>query len=189
MINKLKILLILFFVSALCLNAQTGEEQFDKMMDYIKPNKNHEVLHEFAGKWKQNILRISEGGEIPGSGTTENSIIFGGRFLEIKFTQSYDNFIVSGIIYLGYDNLSKKFFLFGIDELGTSSLRAEGDYDKKTKTLELRGTLADPVILKNRELIIRMTKDRENKFTFEEFVLENGKERKVLLQQNILIGE
>ncbi len=181
--------LLLLLILPLSTYSQDENEMFEKMMKYINPAKEHEALHLFAGKWKQNLIRISGKDEIPGVGKSENNIIFGGRFLEMRFNQNYDNYTVNGIIYLGFNNMNKEYFLFGIDELGTASLNAKGSFDAKTNSLNLKGILSDPVTLKNIDVEINITKDRENKFTFEEFTVVNGKKTKVLLIQNLLLEE
>lgn len=187
--NIFRLSLLLMLLVPLSSYSQDENEKFEKMMKYINPAKEHEVLHFFAGKWRQNLIRISGKDEIPGVGKTENNIIFGGRYLEMRFSQNYDNYSINGIIYLGFNNMNKEYFLFAIDELGTASLNAKGSFDPKSNSLNLKGILSDPVTLKNIDVEIKITKDRDNKFTFEEYTLIDGKKTKVLLIQNILLEE
>lgn len=188
---KMKIfigLLFGLFAVAYCYS-QSQDEQYEQMMKAMSPGKEHQVFGEFVGKWKQNILRYSEGGEIPGSGKCENNIIFGGRYLQIDFLQSYDNYTMKGIIYIGYDNILKSYTLFALDELSTSSFFAKGEYNKKENKLVFKGEIADQIKLSYSTASIVFTKDRENKFTIEQFIERNGKTEKIMTIQNILISE
>ncbi len=69
-------------------------------------------------------------GTFIGRGISENELIFGGRYLLIKFKGVYEGMEFEGIGYNGYDNFKKKYFNIWLDNMGTGYYLTEGTCEK-----------------------------------------------------------
>jgi len=122
-------------------HAQMSQEDMEKAAKLAQPGPGHEVLKLFVGKWKSAITaHFDPTMPMKGKGQTTNTMILGGRFLQMEGDGTMMGMKVANVQILGYDNRNGKYFIFSIDEMGTYAVTAEGDYDEATKTLTLRGT-------------------------------------------------
>ncbi len=130
-------------IAALLLSGSAAVAQTDlnETLAMSKPGAAHEILKMMAGTWKQKVTSFMDpsGNPVSGSGTATNQMILGDRFLQINSTSTLAGTTVSSLTILGYDNRVGKYFTFGIDEMGTYAVTAEGAYDAATKTIMLRG--------------------------------------------------
>ncbi len=167
--NIIIVILTLLFCSNLFAQNQKDQELMEKLMLSAQPNENHEFLAGFVGDWKQNFIRSDRKDESSGIGRSHIELIFGGRFLEIKSEQTIEDQRILSIMYIGYSVADKKYFIFGIDALGTGYMVAQGDYDKKQKEFVLTGSQMDPMTSNPIPLTIKIRLERENKFVYEVF--------------------
>jgi hypothetical protein len=180
--KKLFALLIaaMFVISSHNLFAQEEESGMDPNMmkawqEYITPGANHELLAKMVGEWKTEISSWMAP-DAPPSITEGKSVyesILGGRYIQSVETSTFMGMPFEGRAISGYDNASKKFFTYWIDNMGTGVLAAEGSYDEASKTLTYIGSgMSFNGEYKTRELIKWMSDD-EIMFTM--YMEEGGK--------------
>ncbi|MBK7865972.1 MAG: DUF1579 domain-containing protein [Ignavibacteriales bacterium] len=137
------ILLLICFIS-IPLMAQ--DESSKTSTAYMNPGEMHQWLAKSEGDWNF----VQETWMMPGtpamvdSGISKNSMILGGRYLQMIHEGAAFGQVFQGVNLIGYDNTLKKFFSFWIDNLGTGYTIATGDYDKATNTVILFGNMIDP---------------------------------------------
>ena len=153
----------------------------EQYMKLTNPGPQHEILFPLEGSWKVTwVQNPPKGEEILGLGTAEVKLILQGRYLEIDELRTMMSAHIEARRFIGYDNRKQKYFTIMIDELGTYSTYAEGDYDSVKKQINLFGVDDDPLLDKKTPIRIQITFERENKFTFIMFVNEKGKEFKTM---------
>jgi len=147
-------LALLLLVLTLCpalLNAQTEQPDQQKMaQEYMKmmsPNENHAYFKDIAGKWDvKTVAWMAMGQESTVTkGTCDASLMFGGRFLMMKFSSTMMGQPFEGIEILGYDNLKKKYVTFWIDNQSTNFYLTEGTRDSLTKVETETGDWGTPM--------------------------------------------
>jgi hypothetical protein len=129
---------------------------FNKMLDYSRPGKFHQILGDLVGIWawkgrhySGNPNPDSNKVEIEFSGTAVRKPFANGRFFIVEATSGKDQKLQSPIqngkmvevnakeiTTEGYDNVKKKFLhtLIG-NHIGSDISYSEGDYDSTTKTI------------------------------------------------------
>ncbi len=184
-----KYITIFLFVATnlLSQNLQYPEEQ--KFLELTVPGKEHEILSKFQGKWKQNILLKHTSEELPGTGTIENKLIFGGRFLEMDALYNFSGYPMEGKIIIGYNKHTSKYFLFGIDGYDTKPIYVNGVFNNKTEELIFTGSELDMKTKKNIDFKIVLKIERENKFTYKVYNVFGEKDRLIIEKHCIKIEE
>ena len=123
----LSALLVLCTVSAGAAAAATDQAQADqqKMMEeYMKLlalGPNHDYFKDFVGKWDVKTTAWMTPGAEPAvsRNVSEATLILGGRFLMTKFSGNIFGQAFEGLQIDGYDNLTKKYVTFWIDNSST----------------------------------------------------------------------
>jgi hypothetical protein len=122
------------------------DEMMKTMMALATPGKPHLVLAEMVGTW-ENVARMdmpgAPAGE-PSKGKTVSKMILGGRFLQSEMETSMMGMPMHGVGLMGYDNYEKKYFLFWVDDMGTTYSFAEGVASRDGKTITLYGKMNEP---------------------------------------------
>lgn len=112
----------------------SAEDQalMEAMMKAGAVTDNHKVLEKFAGDWNTKATFWMKPGAEPmvSTGKSLNKLIFGGRFLEQRFTGDMMGMAFEGIGYTGYDNLKEKFIGAWMDNMGTGIMSSIGSGDK-----------------------------------------------------------
>ena len=132
---------VLTLVFAVC--AVTADDKkmemgamMEKMMKHGAPGEAHKLFDRFVGNWtftgKMWMDPSSE--PMPVSGTAENKLVFGGRFLKMH-CMSEDKTSWEGSGVWGYDNQKKKFVFSWVDTMSSGIMTGEGTYDKAKNTL------------------------------------------------------
>ncbi len=136
----------------------------EQMKKYGSPGENHKVLEPFAGKWTHTVRSWMKPGDPPQEslGTSENTWIFGGRFLKQEAHGNWNNQPFQGLGYTGYDNLRGDYQSVWMDNMMTGMMRAAGAYDAGSKTITQSGTFSCP-----------MTGEKEKWFRSEWKVIDN----------------
>ncbi len=94
---------------------QEGKKDIQAMMEvYNKlgtPGAPHKVLARMAGSWNTKTKSWTEPNKPPveSSGTCEQKMLLGGRFLQQEFTGDMMGSMFTGIGVTGYDNHTKKY--------------------------------------------------------------------------------
>jgi len=179
--NRLTIALLscALLCSARCAIAQTDAEM-KAMMAYSTPGEIHQMMAKSAGTWKTDITMWMQPGAPPvtSTGETTNEMILGGRYLQSKNKGTFMGAPFEGIGMMGYDNAKKMFVNSWVDNMGTGMMYLTGTWDPTTKSINLTGSMVDPMAggdVKVRE-VYKMVDD--NTQTMEMYSIANGKEFK-----------
>jgi hypothetical protein len=140
----------------------------EQMAQLSRPGKAHEGFKSWVGKWKQ----VTRGWYAPGEpsvteGTSENTLIMGGRFVQQEFRGSMMGQPFEGLGLTGYDNLSGKYTMVWIDNSATTIVSAaNGVMDEAAKTLTFTSKVpgADGGLADCR-MVTKFVSDREHVFT------------------------
>jgi hypothetical protein len=130
-----------------------GGEKMDtqEMMEVYKklgtPGPKHKLLAGMEGSWNAKIKSWMEPGKPPmeSSGTSENNMILGGRFLQQDFSAEMMGSPFSGLGISGYDNNIKKFVSTWIDSMGTGIFFFEGAIGADPKAIIEESQYNDPI--------------------------------------------
>jgi Protein of unknown function (DUF1579) len=164
------------------------QEQMDMqaMMEiYMKlgtPGPQHKVLAGMTGSWSTKTSSCMEPGKpaMESTGTSEQKMILGGRFLQQEFTGEMMGSPFHGIGITGYDNHKKKYVSTWMDSMGTGILYFEGTAGADGKTITQEGRFDDPIKgPMNWRSMTRLVDD--NTHVFEMFGTDkSGKEEKMM---------
>jgi hypothetical protein len=77
------------------------------------------------------------------SGTSENKMTLGGRFLEQHYEGKFMDQPFTGMGYTGYDLYKKRYVGNWMDSMGTSIMSSTGTADASGKTMTFTGTMDD----------------------------------------------
>jgi hypothetical protein len=178
--NLLVLFLFFSFSSLTFLNAQDEDMGMDPEMmkawqEYMTPGAMHDLLAKSVGEWKTEISSWMDP-NMPPTVTEGKSVceaILGGRFFHSKETANFMGMPFEGSAITGYDNATKKFFSYWVDNMSTGGMVLEGSYDEATKTFTYAGSgMSFTGEYKVRE-IIQHINDDETMFTM--YMEESGK--------------
>jgi len=130
---------------------QEGKIDMQAMTDVYKklgtPGAPHKVLASIAGSWSTKIKTWMEPNKPPteSTGTCEQKMLLGGRFLQQEFTGDMMGSPFTGIGVTGYDNHTKKYVSTWIDSMGTAILFFEGNASADGKTITQESRYDDPL--------------------------------------------
>ncbi|AZA47879.1 DUF1579 domain-containing protein [Chryseobacterium carnipullorum] len=115
-------------------------------MEYATPGDLHKMLAKYDGNWAGTSTMWMEAGGKPVTNPSEctNKMIFGGRYQQSNYKGNFMGMPFEGMSLMGYDNARKKFVSTWIDNMGTGIMHAEGEWNAAKKSLEFKGTMADP---------------------------------------------
>jgi len=178
----MKYLLVLFlflFSSLNLLKAQDENAMNEEMMkawqEYMTPGAMHDLLAKSVGEWKTEIKSWMDP-NMPPTVTEGKSVcesILGGRYFKSTETSNFMGMPFEGLSLSGYDNATKKFFSYWVDNMSTGGMMLEGSYDEATKTFIYAGSgMSFTGEYKVRE-IIQLINDDETMFTM--YMEESGK--------------
>ncbi|HEY5610903.1 MAG TPA: DUF1579 domain-containing protein [Thermoanaerobaculia bacterium] len=113
-----------------------SEEDMAYMQAMMKAGEvtdNHKGLAKFAGEWETKATFWMKPGAEPmvSTGKSVNKLIFGGRFVEQRFSGDMMGQPFEGIGYTGYDNIKEKFVGTWMDSMGTGVMSSLGSADKE----------------------------------------------------------
>jgi hypothetical protein len=178
--NLLVLFLFLSFSTLSLLNAQDENMGMDPEMmkawqEYMTPGAMHDLLAKSVGGWKTEIKSWMDP-NMPPTVTEGKSVcesMLGGRYFHSKETANFMGMPFEGSAISGYDNATKKFFSYWVDNMSTGAMVLEGSYDEATKTFTYAGSgTSFTGEYKVRE-IIQHINDDESMFTM--YMEESGK--------------
>jgi hypothetical protein len=116
------------------------------MRERAKPGAPHALLASLAGTWTTSTRAWMEPGATPmvGTGTCEQRMILGGRFLQQEYSGEMMGVAFTGINILGYDNTSGKFVSIWIDTMNTGIFYFEGSGEADGETITQQSSYDDP---------------------------------------------
>lgn len=149
------------------------------------PGAQHaQLAQHFVGNWDAEQTMWMDPAAEPtkqsSKATTES--LFGGRTLRMDYQGDFMGQPFQGISYIGYDNVTGKYYSTWTDSMATGFMLAYGDYDAATKTYVFRAEMADPmkagsmVPIRN---VIRIVDADHHAFEMHE--THDGKERKSMV--------
>jgi hypothetical protein len=163
---------------------QEGRMDMEEMMEKYRklgtPGEPHRVLASMTGSWNARVKSWSEPDKPPmeSSGTCEQKMVLGGRFLQQEFTGDMMGTTFTGIGFTGFDNHGGKYVSTWIDSMSTSILLFEGTADADGKIITQENHHNDPVRgPMTWRSVTRIIDD--NSWVFEMYsIYEKGKEEK-----------
>ncbi len=149
---------------------------------YMTPGEPHKMMAASNGKWTEDITMYMSPDAPPQKMTSscENTMILNGLYQKSVHKGMYNKMPFEGISTMGYNNASKKYQSTWIDNIGTGIMNMEGTYDEATKTINMKGTMTDPMT--GQDMAVRETYkiiDDKNHY-MEMFEMRGGKEMKTM---------
>ncbi|GAB3346740.1 DUF1579 domain-containing protein [Lysobacter tyrosinilyticus] len=146
------------------------------------PNEKHQqLIAGFEGTWNTKMTSWMDPSAKPQTetGKSVNTPVLGGRQLRMDYTGQAMGQPFEGVGYIGYDNVTGKYFSTWSDNMSTGLFVAHGDYDPASKTYAYQAQMADPMqngaLVPIREVVRVVDADHVN---FEMYETRDGKERK-----------
>ena len=126
---------------------QMDPAMMEKMKALSAPSEAHKVLEAFAGKWTYTgkFWMTPDAPAQEMTGSAENEMMFGGRFLKQESTGPWMGETFHGLGYTGYDNIRREYASVWLDDMGTGLMTVSGSYDAATKTLTQIGANSCPL--------------------------------------------
>ena len=143
----LPVCILLFVASGSQAVAQMDEKAQKAWMDYMTPGDVHKMLAKSNGAWKGEVTMWMAPGQPPSTmtATCTNTMLLGGRYLQSTNKGEMMGMPFEGIGVLGYDNATKMFTYTWIDNMGTGTMTLKGSWDNSTKSINLSGSMFDPM--------------------------------------------
>jgi hypothetical protein len=131
--------------------AQEARIDMEKAMEVYQrvgtPGEQHKQLARLAGSWTTKTKAWMEPDKPPmeGTGTCEQTMILGGRYLEQKYTGEMMGNPFEGINLIGYDNYTGKYVSTWIDSMSTGIYYFVGTGGADGKPITQECDYDDPV--------------------------------------------
>jgi Protein of unknown function (DUF1579) len=143
--------------------------QMDAWMKAATPSDAHKKLQDMVGTWDAKVTMWPAPGQPPqvSTGTSRNTSILGGRWIQQEFTGSSMGMPFTGIGYTGYDNIKKQYVGTWMDSMTTSMMVSTGAAGSDPNTYEFTSSMDDPMSGKTMQLKEKMTVVDANHQTWE----------------------
>ncbi len=127
--------------------AKMDPAMMEKMKMLTSPSEAHQTLEPLVGKWTYtgSFWMSPESPAQEMTGTAENSMIYGGRFLKQEVEGPWMGGTFNGLGFTGYDNIKGEYVSIWLDNASTGIMTVTGQYDPETMTLKLSGTHSCPL--------------------------------------------
>ena len=155
---KFKVLIpvALFAVCATLASAQEAAQKpmspeemaaMEKWQKAMTPSAHHKMLDAMAGTFDTKVSSWMAPGAPPmvSNGTSTNTWIMGGRYLEQRFSGSMMGQPFEGLGYTGYDNVSGKYWGTWFDNMGTGIMTSTGASSDGGKSYTFASAMNDPM--------------------------------------------
>lgn len=163
-----------------------AQDDIEFFEEYFTLNPKNQVLSQFSGQWKVNIAYYGGTQEEFVQGEMNSSLIFYFRICEINFKLSNPTGLPFEMKYLiGYDGISKKYFLIILNSLTNEIQILKGTYKENVREFIFNGTTVDTKRKKRIPMTMKLYFERDNKLVIEIFSIESGKEK--LISKTICI--
>ena len=119
----------------------------DAMMKAATPGEPHKKLATMAGTFEVKTKMWMQPGAPPqeSTGTSENKMVLGGRYLEQSYNGTMMGQPFSGMGMTAYDNVTKKYIGTWADTMTPGLMISTGSAGSTPNTIKMTGSLADPV--------------------------------------------
>lgn len=146
-------LCLVLSVSLVMAKEKKHEKQMDPqaVMDtYTRlatPGEPHKQMASLAGSWATKTKAWMDPGKPPmeSTGSCEQTMLLGGRFLRQECTGDMMGQSFTGIGLNAYDNHTKKYMSTWMDSMGTAIYYMEGTASADGKTITQKGHYDDPI--------------------------------------------
>lgn len=111
------------------------------------PNDTHKLLEQGVGRWTHTIRSWMKPDDSPmqSQGTSENTMVLGGRFLRQEAKGTWNGQLFEGLGYTGYDSIRGEFQSIWMDNMTTGMMIGSGSYDAPSKTISQSGRFSCPM--------------------------------------------
>jgi hypothetical protein len=158
-----------------------SEAEMKAWMAYMTPGEQHKLLAADEGTWKEEMT-FWMGPDAPPQKYTATAVykmIMGGRYQESTTTGTMNGMPFEGRSIVGYNNASKRFEMHWHDNMSTGQMHLIAEpWDGKSKTIEYKGEVTDPMTSKPMKTRQVYTIVDDNTRKIEMFDSHNGKEFK-----------
>ncbi len=165
---------------------QKAKMDMQAMMEVYKkvgtPGAPHKLLASLEGSWTTKSRGWMEPDKPPmeSTGTCEQKLLLGGRYLQQTYTGDMGGEPYTGINLIGFDNHTKKFVSVWVDTMSTGIYYFEGTASRNGKTITQENSYDDPVKGPCVWRTVTRIKD-DNTVEFEMFLTpKRGKEQKMM---------
>ena len=111
----------------------------------MKPQKEHDALRAFEGKWDVKCKWMMPGKEVEeNTGTESTKLGFSGFWLVCDFRGEFEKKPFHGMSVTGYDPQTKKYVCAMFGNHSPNPMRLEGEADASGKKWTLKGECPDP---------------------------------------------
>jgi hypothetical protein len=145
------------------------QRQMEAMMKMGQPGPEHEYLKALEGRWtaacKNRMSPDAPWEETKGVMT--NRMVMGGRWLQQDYTGEMMGHPFTGMGYLGYDNMQKKYVATWMDTMCTGMMVCYGTADSAHKTYTFTGEMLDPMTGKMTKFKNILTMQGADKHSFQ----------------------
>jgi hypothetical protein len=130
---------------------QEGKMDMQAMMDVYKrlaiPGEVHKLLASLEGTWTTKTRSWMEPDKAPieTTGTCEQKLLLGGRYLQQEYTGDMMGEPFTGYNIMGYDNHTKKYVSVWFDSMSTGINFFEGTASEDGKTITQESSYDDPI--------------------------------------------
>src|SRR5262245_18582400 len=134
-------------------------EQIMELVEKLgKPGPDHKLLEPLVGEFTCQDKVYTAPGKPPleSKGTAARKWILGGRFLSERYEGEAFGKPFTGLGWIGFDNVKKKYTIAWVDSMSTSIMTSLGTYDMGTKTFTYTGEENSPFYggkVKTRDLV------------------------------------
>lgn len=134
-------LLIIGITGTIGAPKRPSPDQIRKLLEQARPGPEHQLLAQFAGKWK---LSIQVGPGAKNTGRANSYMTMENRFLWIGYNTDNKKRPFKGSFQIGFDRRHGHFTLIAMDTSGTYFVTSRGKLDTKTRKARLVGKDDDP---------------------------------------------
>jgi Protein of unknown function (DUF1579) len=147
------------------------------------PGEPHKKLDALVGTFDAKVRSTVDPSKPPedSTGTSVNTWVLGGRYVQQEFDGSFMGEPFNGIGYTGYDNVQKKYLSVWMDTAGTGMMWITAMADKTGKTMSGSARIWDPMTQKPATVESKITVVDNDHHNFELWgKAPNGKQIKLM---------
>lgn len=140
-------------------------------MKLMAPGEAHKALEPLVGKWNyKSKFTMPDGKTEESAGTSETTLIYGGRFIKQEVKGTWMGQPFEGTGYIGYDNVRGEYQSIWLDGMMTGIMKDAGSYDAAAKTFSFSGINSCPMTgekeMKTRSQIVITDNDHNTMTAF-----------------------
>ena len=119
----------------------------EAMMKAGTPGDAHKKLEPMVGTFDTKVKMWMDPSKPPeeSTGKTESKWVLGNRYVQQTYEGTFMGQPFSGMGFMGYDNITKKYTGTWVDSMSTATMNSTGKADATGKVLTLTAMMNDPV--------------------------------------------